>query len=95
MKMYHIRFFIVEKIGLGMASRQCGIHSKSQPLLQKICLFHAFEMLAAYVGTSCVRKMCLCMQNVLAYAASVSKACFGQRMQASAHLCGPRATLVI
>ena len=31
-----------------------GIHSKSQPLLQKTCPFHASETLATYAG------MCLC-----------------------------------
>ena len=27
-KMYHVRFYIVEKIGFGTAPRGCGIHSK-------------------------------------------------------------------
>ena len=31
-----------------MAPRRCEIHSKPQPLLQRTCLFHAFEALAAY-----------------------------------------------
>ena len=35
LKMYHVRLYIVEKIGFGTAPGQCGIHSKSQPLLQK------------------------------------------------------------
>ena len=38
----------MEKIGFGTAPRQCGIYSKPQVLLQKTCLFHAFETLAAY-----------------------------------------------
>ena len=46
---------MMEKMGFGMAPRRCGIHSKPQPLLQKTCIFHAFETLAAYA------KMCLCM----------------------------------
>ena len=50
LKMYHIRLFIVEKMGFGMTPRRCGIHSKPQPLLQKICLSYASEILAAYVG---------------------------------------------
>ena len=35
LKMYHVRLYIVEKIGFGTAPRQCGIHFKPQPLLQK------------------------------------------------------------
>ena len=41
-------------MGFGMAPRRCGIHSKPQPLLQKTCIFHASETLAAYAGI-CLR----------------------------------------
>ena len=61
---------MMEKMGFEMAPRRCGIHSKPQPLLQKTCIFHASETLAAYVG-------------------------FGPRTQATAHIRGSRATLVI
>ena len=54
LKMYHVRFYIVEKMGFEAAPRRCGIHSKPQPLLQKICLFHVFETLVTYA------EMCLC-----------------------------------
>ena len=50
LRMYHARLYIVEKMGFGMAPRQCGIHSKPQPLLWKIYIFHASETLAAYIG---------------------------------------------
>ena len=30
-------------MGFGTAPRQCEIHSKPQPLLQKNCIFHTFE----------------------------------------------------
>ena len=49
-KMYHVRFYIVEKMGFGMAPKGCGIHSKPQPLLQKTCLLHASKTLAMYAG---------------------------------------------
>ena len=49
LKMYHVKPFIVEKMGFGKALRQCGIHSKPQPLLQKTCLSYASE-------TVCIRK---------------------------------------
>ena len=49
------KVFIVEKIGFRTALRQCEIHSKSQPLLQKICLSYTSEILTAYV------RMCLCV----------------------------------
>ena len=52
--MYHVRLYIVEKIGFGTASKQCGIRSKPQPLLQKNRLSYTFETLAAYTGT-CLR----------------------------------------
>ena len=55
LKMYHVRFFIIEKMGFGTAPKQCGIHSKPQPLLQKTCIFHTSETLAVY------KRMCLCM----------------------------------
>ena len=42
-------------MGFGMAPRQCGIHFKPQPLLQKTYLSYASKTLAAYIG------MCLCM----------------------------------
>ena len=35
LKIYHVRLYIVEKMGFGMAPRRYGIHSKPQPLLQK------------------------------------------------------------
>ena len=41
-------------MGFGMTPTQCGIHSKSQPLLQKIFLFYVSKTLAAYA------RMCLC-----------------------------------
>ena len=50
LKMYHVRLFIVEKMGFGTTPRRCEIHSKPQPLLQKTCLSYAFKTLAAYVG---------------------------------------------
>jgi len=52
----------VEKIGFGIALRQCGICSKPQPLLQKTCIFHASETLATCTG-SCLRThaiACVC-----------------------------------
>ena len=54
LKMYHVRLYIVEKMGFGTTPRRCGIHSKPQPLLQKTRLFHASETLAMYA------KMCFC-----------------------------------
>ena len=53
LKMYHVRLFIVEKMGFGTAPRQCGIRSKPQSLLQKTCLSYASKILAAYT------RMCL------------------------------------
>ena len=47
---------IVEKMGFKAASRRCGIHSKSQPLLQKTYISYASKTLAMYEG------MCLRMQ---------------------------------
>ena len=47
LKMYHVRLFIVEKMGLERLL-DYGIHSKPQPLLQKTCHFDAFQTLAAY-----------------------------------------------
>ena len=37
-----------KKMGFGTAPRRYGIHSKPQQLLQKTCIFHASETLAAY-----------------------------------------------
>ena len=54
LKMYHVRLFIMEKMGFGIAPRRCGIHSKPQLLLQKTFFFHASETLVAYTG------VCLC-----------------------------------
>ena len=54
LKMYHVRLFIMEKMGFGMAPRRCGIRSKPQPLLQKTFLFYIFETLVAYAGV-CLR----------------------------------------
>ena len=48
LKMYHVRLFTVEKMGFRMAPKQCRIHSKPQPLLQKTLPFHASETLAVY-----------------------------------------------
>ena len=48
LKMYHVRLFIVEKMGFGMAPRRCRIRSKPQPLLQKTCLSYTSETLATY-----------------------------------------------
>ena len=50
LKMHHVRLYIMEKMGFGMASNRCGSHSKPQPLLQKTCLFHTSETLVAYAG---------------------------------------------
>jgi len=55
LKIYCVRLFIVEKIGCGTAPKKCGIHFKSQPLLQKTYLSYTFETLAAYI------RMCLRM----------------------------------
>ena len=49
-EMYHVRLYIVKKMGFGVAPKRCGIHSKPQPLLQKTCLSYASETLAMYVG---------------------------------------------
>ena len=35
LKIYHVRLYIVEKMGFGTAPRRYGIHSKPQSLLQK------------------------------------------------------------
>ena len=53
LKMFHVRLFIVEKIGFGTAPIRHGIHFKPQPLLQKTCFSYAFENLTAYA------RMCL------------------------------------
>ena len=58
LKMYHVRLYIVEKMGFGIVPRQCGIRSKPQPLLQKTCLSYAFKTLAAYTGM-CLRTQAL------------------------------------
>ena len=50
LKMYHVRLFMMEKMGLRTAPRQCGFRSKSQLLLQKTCLSYAFETLVVYAG---------------------------------------------
>ena len=62
LKMYHVRLYIVEKMGFGTTPRRCGIHSKPQPLLQKTRLFHASETLAMYA------KMCFCTMLWSTYA---------------------------
>ena len=61
--MYHVRIFIIEKMGFEMALRLCGIHSKPQSLLQKTYLSYAFEALATYArmclrtyALACIRK---------------------------------------
>ena len=54
--MYHVKLFIIEKIGFGMTPKRCGIHFKPQPLLQKTCMSYSSETLVAYTG------MCLRMQ---------------------------------
>jgi len=51
--MYHVRLFIIEKMGFGMTPKRCGIRSKPQSLLKKTCLSSTFEILAAYA------RMCL------------------------------------
>ena len=38
----------MKKMGFGTALRRCGIRFKSQPLLQKTCLFYVSKTLAAY-----------------------------------------------
>ena len=50
LKIYHVRLYIVEKIGFGIATRRCEVYSKPQPLLQKTCLFCVSEPLVAYAG---------------------------------------------
>ena len=64
LKMYHVRLFIVEKMGFGMAPKQCRIHSKPQPLLQKTYISYTFETLVAYAemylhayALACVRRL--------------------------------------
>ena len=54
LKMYHVRLYIVEKIGFGTTPRRCRIHSKPQVLLQKTCISYAFETLATCAGL-CLR----------------------------------------
>ena len=54
LKIYHVRLFIVEKIGFETVPRRCGIHSKPQSLLQKIFLFYVSKTLAAYTRV-CLR----------------------------------------
>ena len=54
LKMYHVRLYIVEKIGFEMATRRYEIHSKPQPLLQKTCIFYVSKTLTAYAGV-CLR----------------------------------------
>ena len=61
-------------MGFGMAPRRCGIHSKPQPLLQKTCIFHASETLAAYAG------MC---QHTHAFP---TYTCFGPRTWVKGHI---------
>ena len=36
----------------GMAPKQCGIHSKPQPLLQKTYFFYVSKTLVVYIGVS-------------------------------------------
>ena len=54
LKMYHVRLFIVEKMGFGTGPRRCEIHSKPQSLLQKTCFSYTSLTLVAYVGI-CLR----------------------------------------
>ena len=54
LKMYHVRLYIVEKMGFGTAPRRCGICSKPRSLLQKTCLSYTSKTLAVYVGI-CLR----------------------------------------
>ena len=54
LKMYHVRIFVVEKMGFGTAPRRCGVHSKPQPLLQKTCISYASETLVVHAGI-CLR----------------------------------------
>ena len=61
-EMYHIKLFIVEKMGFGTAPRRCGIHSKSHPLLLKTCISYTSETLALYA------RMCLRTQATTHYA---------------------------
>ena len=53
LKMYHLRLFIIEKMGFGMAPRRCKIRSKSQSLLQKTYISYTSKTLATYA------RMCL------------------------------------
>ena len=60
-----------------MAPKQCGIHSKPLPLLQKTCLSYAYETLATYDGT------CLRIHALDALPVDVGR---DPRMQAEGHL---------
>ena len=42
-------------MGFGTTPKRCETRSKSQPLLKKFCIFHAYETLTAYT------RMCLRM----------------------------------
>ena len=54
LKMYHVKLYTMEKMGFETTPRRCEIHSKSQPLLQKTCIFYIFEILTWYTGV-CLR----------------------------------------
>ena len=54
-EIYHVKLYIVEKLGFGTAPKQCGIHSKPQSLMQKTFLLITSKTLTAYAG------LCLCM----------------------------------
>ena len=69
-----------------MAPKQCGIHSKPLPLLQKTCLSYAYETLATYDGT------CLRIHALDALPVDAGR---DPCMQVVTHVCRPRATLII
>ena len=56
-KMYHVRLFIVEKMGFGTTPTRCGLNSKPQPLLQKTCLSYASETLVVYTRSVCIHML--------------------------------------
>ena len=81
-EMYHIKLFIVEKMGFGTAPRRCGIRSKSHPLLLKTCISYTFETLALYA------RMCLRTQATTHYASRGLLWSFNFQKYIFAHLKG-------
>ena len=50
LKIYHVRLYILKKMGFGMVPKWYEIHSKSKPLLQKTYIFYVSKTLVAYAG---------------------------------------------